>query len=56
MDQTNSGIFIHVIDFARIVCVVTMKFKPVRIDDQPMMKIPRTVGTTAAGERALYGV
>ena len=40
---------------ARIVCVVTMKLTPVMIVDQPRMKTPNTVGTTALGECVLYG-
>ncbi len=40
IDQMNSGIRNHVIPGARIVWIVTMKFSPVRIDENPMMKIP----------------
>ena len=31
---------------ARILWVVTMKFSPVRIEENPVMKMPRTVRTT----------
>jgi hypothetical protein len=27
--------------------MVTMKFKPVRMDEKPLMKIPMTAGVTA---------
>jgi len=27
---------------ARMVCTVTMKFKPVRMEEKPLMKTPRT--------------
>jgi hypothetical protein len=36
--------------------VVTMKLRPVMIVDHPTMKMPSTVGTTAEGDCALYGV
>ena len=31
---------------ARIVWIVTMKFKPVRMEENPLMKIPRPVAIT----------
>jgi len=51
--QTKRGILNHVTPFARIVCVVTMKFTPVMMVDHPRMKTPKTVGTTALGACAL---
>ena len=42
---------------ARMRWMVTMKFKPVRIDEKPAMKTPRATGTTLLLEPvALYGV
>ena len=32
---------------ARMVWMVTMKFKPVRMDEKPLMKMPITAGVTA---------
>ena len=49
IDQTKSGIFIQPIPRVRIVCTVTMKFRPVRIVEKPRMKMPKSVGTTADG-------
>ncbi len=51
--QTKSGMRNQSSPCARIVCVVTMKLTPVMMVDQPRMKIPSTVGTTALGECAL---
>ncbi len=31
---------------ARIVWMVTMKFRPVRMDEKPLMKMPRPAATT----------
>ena len=42
----NSGIRNQVMPGARIVWMVTMKFRPVRIDEKPVMKMPSAVGTT----------
>ena len=39
IDQTNSGSRNQVIPGARIWWIVTMKFRPVRIDENPVMKI-----------------
>ncbi len=42
---------------ARIRWMVTMKLRPVRIDEKPAMKMPIAVGTTWVFEPvALYGV
>jgi hypothetical protein len=49
MAQTNRGIFIQVMPGARRVWVVTMKFRPVRIDEKPNMKTPNSTGASAAG-------
>ena len=35
---------------ARIVCTVTRKFRPVRIEEKPVMKTPTTAGATAEFE------
>ena len=37
--QTNSGSRLHVMPGARILWIVTMKLSPVRIDENPEMKI-----------------
>ena len=34
----------------RIVCTVTRKFSPVRIDENPVMNTPTTAGATAEFE------
>ena len=49
MAHTKSGIFIQVIPGARRVWVVTMKLRPVRIDEKPRMKMPNSTGASAAG-------
>ncbi len=55
--QTNSGRRNQVIPGARILCTVTMKFKPVRIDENPTMNTPRAVRITLLLEYIeLYGV
>ena len=41
--HTNSGRRNHVRPGARILWTVTMKFRPVRMDEKPMMKMPRAV-------------
>ena len=42
---------------ARMVWMVTMKFRPVRIDEKPLMKMPTTAITTCEFEKLeLYGV
>ncbi len=42
---------------ARMVWMVTMKLKPVRIDEKPEMKTPTPVSTTCVFDTAvLYGV
>jgi hypothetical protein len=44
--QTNSGNRNQVIPGQRILWTVTMKFKPVRIDEKPVMKMPTAVAMT----------
>ena len=46
MPQKKSGIRIQVMPGARMVWIVTMKFRPVRIDENPTMKMPTAVTTT----------
>ena len=42
---------------ARIRWIVTMKFRPVRIDEKPVMKMPSAAGMTCEFDAAvLYGV
>jgi len=42
---------------ARILWMVTMKLSPVRMDENPLMKIPTTTSATFEFENALlYGV
>ena len=50
IDQRKSGIRNHVIPGARIRWMVTMKLRPVRIDEKPVMKIPSAVGMTLVVE------
>ncbi|MNX72343.1 hypothetical protein D3C86_1036950 [compost metagenome] len=44
--QTKRGNLNHVRPGARIMWVVTMKLSPVRIDEKPTMKTPKTVAIT----------
>ena len=44
--QMNSGSRNHVSPGARILWIVTMKFSPVRIDENPVMKTPAAVAMT----------
>ena len=46
MPQQKSGMRIQVMPGARIVWIVTRKFRPVRIDENPAMKMPTAVTTT----------
>ena len=46
IDQTNSGRRNQVRPGARMRWMVTMKFRPVRIDEKPMMKMPTAVAMT----------
>jgi hypothetical protein len=46
VDQMNNGSLNHVRPGARIVWIVTMKFRPVNIEENPVMKIPITAATT----------
>ena len=50
MDQINSGRRIHVSPGARILCTVMMKFSPVRMDENPEMKIPVAIAMTCSLE------
>ena len=53
----NSGIRNQVMPGARIRCVVTMKFRPVRIDEKPVMKMPSAAEITLlVEETVLNGV
>ena len=55
--QTNSGSRNHVRPGARMRCTVTMKLKPVRIDENPAMKTPTAASVTfVADPIVLYGV
>ena len=55
--QTNSGRRNQVIPGARIVCTVTIKLSPVRIDENPLIKIPSPTAMTYVFENVvLYGV
>ena len=42
----NSGKRNHVMPGARILWIVTMKFRPVRIDEKPVTNTPIAVATT----------
>ena len=42
--QMKSGSRNQVMPGARILWIVTMKFRPVRIDEKPVMKTPSAVG------------
>ncbi len=44
--QTNSGSRNQVIPGARILWTVTMKFRPVKIDENPTMNAPIAVNNT----------
>ena len=56
IDQTNKGSRNQVRPGARIRCTVTMKFRPVRIDEKPVMKMPRPAVITCEFDAAvLYG-
>jgi len=53
----KSGNRNHVSPGARIVWIVTMKLRPVRIDEKPVMNAPTAVYTTCVFEYVeLYGV
>ena len=42
IDQINNGKRNHVSPGTRILWMVTMKFRPVRMDENPVMKMPAT--------------
>ena len=46
IDHMNSGIRNQVIPGARMRWMVTMKFRPVRIDEKPVMKMPSAAEIT----------
>ena len=46
MDQINNGRRVHVIPGARMRWIVTTKFKPVRIDENPLIKIASPASMT----------
>ena len=50
MCQTNKGSRPHVMPGARIVWMVTMKFRPVRIEENPVMNTVTAAGTTMVFE------
>jgi hypothetical protein len=54
-DQMGIG-RLQVIPGARMVCVVTMKLRPVRIDENPRMNAPRRMGATFVTVVVEYGV
>ena len=56
IDQMKSGIRCHVIPGARSLWIVTRKFRPVRMEDIPMRKIPKERTVTSAEVLAEYGV
>jgi hypothetical protein len=57
IDQTKSGSRNHVSPGARMRCTVTMKLKPVRMDENPAMKTPVAASVTfVCVEAVLYGV
>ncbi len=56
MPQTKSGSRVQVTPGARIVCTVTRKFRPVRIDEKPRMKTPSVIEMTLLTVCTLYGV
>ncbi len=53
--QTKSGILNQDIPGARILWIVTMKFKPVRMDEKPRMNAAASAGMTFVVVRTLYG-
>ena len=48
--HTKSGRRNHVIPGARMRCTVTMKLRPVRIEENPTMKTPAAASTTCVFE------
>ena len=57
VDQRNSGMRNQVMPGARIRWMVTMKLRPVRIDEKPVMKMPSAVGIdVVVEETVLNGV
>ena len=57
MPQQKRGMRVQPIPGARIVWIVTRKLSPVRIEENPAMKIPTAVTTTQPFEYTVeYGV
>ncbi len=56
MPHTKSGSRVQVMPGARIVCTVTRKFRPVRIDENPSTKTPNVIEMTLLAVCTLYGV
>src|SRR5258708_37705318 len=54
--QTKRGKRNQVMPGARMVCTVTIKFKPVRMEEKPLMKTPMTAGGRGgSGEKTAGG-
>ena len=53
MDQIKSGKRNQVMPGARILWMVTMKFRPVRIEEKPAMKTPSATAITCVCEYRL---
>ena len=47
MDHRKSGIRFQVMPGARILWIVTMKLRPVRIDEKPITNAPSAIAMTA---------
>ena len=56
MPQTNRGSLIQLRPGARRVCTVTMKLRPVRMEEKPRMNTPISTGKTCVGVVLEYGV
>src|SRR6202023_3104266 len=50
IDHRKSGIRNHVMPGARMRWIVTMKLRPVRIEEKPVTKMPSAVGMTCVVE------
>ena len=55
-DQIKRGILNQVIPGARILCTVTIKFMPVRMEENPSIKTPNIIGITDVSVPDEYGV
>ena len=56
MPHRKSGMRNQVIPSGRILWMVTMKLRPVKIDEKPRMKAPSVMATTAVPVVVEYGV